>query len=596
MLGNLRRDGLLSTLVAVTVVGVVCWAASCGAAEPIVLFADDFETGLAGWTTSGTPDWHEGAPSSGIGCVHLEKNESISRTVDTTGCQDITFAFALGAENLVRADENIEAQWHDGVDWTPLVRIEDGDPEEDGQLHWYEFALPAEAADRADFGVRFKMTGRAGGESGYVDDVVVLGSVGDVTLSVAGEGGSLLADGAPQSLPWSGTYPVDSIVILEAVPDECRTFAGWNGDIVSDENPLEVVLDGNTSLVATFIVVEYSLAVGLEGNGVVEVDGVPYADGYVDSHECGSVIILEAIVDDGWQFVGWVGDLESAENPLSLLMDSELNLTAVFLRLQYSLSLMGEGGMVSVDGVAHALPWSDLFDSGTAVVLEATPDDCMRFDGWSGDLAGIENPVTVVVDADTSAAAHFVSMTIFSDVDCDHWAASYVAACYYAGIVSGYPDGTYGPGIPISRDQMAVYMCRALVGGDSHVPDGPPEASFPDVPYDHWAFRHVEYAVDLQVVQGYPDGEYKPSVELDRGQMAVFIARAMTGSDEYVPDPSGPASFPDVAADFWAYRHVEYIAGQGVAAGYGDGLYHPEMLCTRDQMAVYIARAFDLRR
>jgi hypothetical protein len=28
--------------------------------------------------------------------------------------------------------------------------------------------------------------------------------------------------------------------------------------------------------------------------------------------------------------------------------------------------------------------------------------------------------------------------------------------------------------------------------------------------------------------------------------------------------------------------------------GYGDGLYHPERPVTRDQMAVYIARAFEL--
>jgi hypothetical protein len=28
--------------------------------------------------------------------------------------------------------------------------------------------------------------------------------------------------------------------------------------------------------------------------------------------------------------------------------------------------------------------------------------------------------------------------------------------------------------------------------------------------------------------------------------------------------------------------------------GYEDGLYRPEYVCTRDQMAVYVARAFEL--
>jgi len=57
--------------------------------------------------------------------------------------------------------------------------------------------------------------------------------------------------------------------------------------------------------------------------------------------------------------------------------------------------------------------------------------------------------------------------------------------------------------------------------------------------------------------------------------------------------PSTP-SFPDVASDFWAYTRIEYCVGQGVVRGYEDGSYHPEVTVTRDQMAVYIARAFQL--
>ncbi len=44
----------------------------------------------------------------------------------------------------------------------------------------------------------------------------------------------------------------------------------------------------------------------------------------------------------------------------------------------------------------------------------------------------------------------------------------------------------------------------------------------------------------------------------------------------------------------WCYKHVEYAVGRGVVAGYPDGLYHPELGCTRDQMAVFVARAFEL--
>lgn len=92
-------------------------------------------------------------------------------------------------------------------------------------------------------------------------------------------------------------------------------------------------------------------------------------------------------------------------------------------------------------------------------------------------------------------------------------------------MVKGYDDGTYQPGVPVTRDQMAVYISRALLGGDSYVPSGPATASFPDVPTDYWAFKYIEAAKANNVVTGYPDGTYLPGATVDRGQMAVFVAR-----------------------------------------------------------------------
>ncbi len=118
------------------------------------------------------------------------------------------------------------------------------------------------------------------------------------------------------------------------------------------------------------------------------------------------------------------------------------------------------------------------------------------------------------------------------------------------------------------------------------------------MPTDYWAFKYVEYAHANNIVQGYGNGNYGPEDSLDRSQMAVFLARSMVtphgdaGLDSYVP-PTTP-SFPDVPADFWAFKHVEYIKSQNVTQGYADGKYHPGDLCTRDQMAVFVMRAFNL--
>jgi hypothetical protein len=186
----------------------------------------------------------------------------------------------------------------------------------------------------------------------------------------------------------------------------------------------------------------------------------------------------------------------------------------------------------------------------------------------------------------------------FSDVKVRDWAFWATEQCARAGIVAGYPDGSYQPTGQVFRDQMAVYISRALAGGDSSVPAFTATPTFPDVPTGNWALKYVEYAVDQAVVTGYDDGNYHPEYEVNRAQMAVYVARAMVAPTgevalvDYIP--SDPRNFPDVASDFWAYKHVEYCVEHGVVNGYDDGLYHPEIIVTRDQMAVYIARAFNL--
>jgi hypothetical protein len=187
---------------------------------------------------------------------------------------------------------------------------------------------------------------------------------------------------------------------------------------------------------------------------------------------------------------------------------------------------------------------------------------------------------------------------IFPDVPLDFWAYKAIKGCVDAGIVAGYGDGLYHPEVAVTRDQMAVYISRALAGGDDNVPEFTDTPTFPDVSEGSWALDYVEYAVSQNVVAGYEDGTYHPEYEVTRDQMAVYVARSLvapTGEAalaDYVP--ADPRNFPDVASDFWAYRHVEYCVENGVVAGYLDGLYHPEFVVTRDQMAVYVARAFGL--
>ncbi len=245
-----------------------------------------------------------------------------------------------------------------------------------------------------------------------------------------------------------------------------------------------------------------------------------------------------------------------------------------------------------------------LGESAVAFAAPVTPSGT----AWAVDsevpLPGNYLTELTVEGADRAGNRATTSVTVdfrsFSDVAFDFWARNQIYAVARSGIVQGYPDGLYHPEIAVTRDQMAVYIARALVSpsGDAGIPDPGPSPSFTDVSPAHWAYKQIEYAFRQGVVQGYDDGSYHSEYEVTRDQMAVYVARSLvapTGEAAlagYIP--SDPRNFPDVASDFWAFRHVEYCVEHGVVSGYDDGLYHPEWVVTRDQMAVYVARAFGL--
>jgi len=270
---------------------------------------------------------------------------------------------------------------------------------------------------------------------------------------------------------------------------------------------------------------------------------------------------------------------------------------------------------VSTDGAHWSTVWQheggSLYDGSWVEcmydVSAAAAQPAVRFRWGMGPTDGSVTYCGWNVD-DVQIWGLLADNCLFPDVPPAYWAYNEIGACYAARLVSGYPDGGYRPGEVVTRDQMAVYIARSLAGGDALVPPGPPTATFPDVPSTgygpsgtdpYWAYKHIEYLVAQHIVGGYPDGQYWPALALDRGQMAGFIARALAPFSERPNLPSytpPPPSFPDVSAAHWAYKYVEYVHAAGVVGGYPDGKYHPEISCSRDQMAAFVARAFGLLR
>lgn len=78
---------------------------------------------------------------------------------------------------------------------------------------------------------------------------------------------------------------------------------------------------------------------------------------------------------------------------------------------------------------------------------------------------------------------------VFTDT-ADHWAEAAIGALLQAKLVTGYPDGTFRPGQPLTRAE-AVTIINSILQRDSESWNEP---SWADVPATHWAFQAIEEA------------------------------------------------------------------------------------------------------
>jgi hypothetical protein len=74
--------------------------------------------------------------------------------------------------------------------------------------------------------------------------------------------------------------------------------------------------------------------------------------------------------------------------------------------------------------------------------------------------------------------------------------------------------------------------------------------------------------------------------------MAVLLLRGIHGNT-YTP-PAVTGMFGDVPGDYWAAAWIEALANEGITGGCGNGNYCPNTVVSRDQMAVFLVKGFNL--
>ena len=104
----------------------------------------------------------------------------------------------------------------------------------------------------------------------------------------------------------------------------------------------------------------------------------------------------------------------------------------------------------------------------------------------------------------------------------------------------------------------------------------------------HWAEQVISRWVDRKIVDGYPDGTFRPNAPIKRAEFAALINRTLG----FITLSS--IEFSDMSVDEWFATDVSKAVGAGYMDGYPDGTFRPNANISRQEAAMVLARILGL--
>ena len=217
--------------------------------------------------------------------------------------------------------------------------------------------------------------------------------------------------------------------------------------------------------------------------------------------------------------------------------------------------------------------------NGTLTMLEVLNKED-HFNYIIGTPEGLSLPTANVTRAEVAtiffrlmtddARAKFDSLdNNFSDVAKGQWYNRAISTLANAGIIKGDPAGTYRPGDPITRAEMATIIARF---GDFK--EG--GKTFNDIS-GHWAQKYIELAASNGWINGNPDGTFKPNNNITRAETVAMINRVLDRQTKDVSDLLPVSQMTNWSDNMdtakWYYRDMQEATNNHKAERVGNSEY-----------------------
>ena len=425
----------------------------------------------------------------------------------------------------------------------------------------------------------------------------------------------------------ANTRPSTGRLVQKDVPamtKEGYIFTGWievdeNGEPVKDKNgnpivdedgnlkkfdPVKTIIDEDKRLMATWTERKETspLNIVFDGNGGTFSNSKATRSIKI---EIASTVASdeETPTREGYRFLGWT-DTRNGEEYFDF--DTKLyNDISLYARWEKSVdekvrvTLDGNGGSFSdnsreksvelVKGESLTRPedpsrsgysfegWRLDGETSNFDFSKSIDEDMVLKAAWKAD--GTRPPINPPVDPEPPVIPPIeppVTPPVTPDIDDEDGKLNKTDHLAY---INGYKDNTVRPEANITREEVSAVFFRLLTKEfrDEIYSE---EVLFTDVGQERWSLKEIASLNNGGIVEGYPDGSFRPGKNITRAEIATMAARF----EDIEAD--GEKRFTDIEGH-WAEDYINAAASKGWVQG-NKGSFRPDDKMTRAEFVTMV--------
>lgn len=251
------------------------------------------------------------------------------------------------------------------------------------------------------------------------------------------------------------------------------------------------------------------------------------------------------------------------------------------------------------------VPFTDRYNAGEKITIFTYDPLTEEYFVHDPELVSVNSTGDEVSIISDTTGTFFVAQPglnynaiVFKDT-IDHWAKNYIEQLYRWEYIKGRSKGVFAPDDILTRAEFTKIALNAI-GEEIDPFENVEDAPFFDVPLYSWYPPYIKRAKELGLINGYPDGSFKPDAPINKVEAIKILMQAFQFDLETVGQRTD--NFEDVLTWEWYFPSTNFALHHRLIDGIRlpngtlqDDTFGPGRSIKRGEMAKLAVKAIELK-